>query len=372
MSSMIVPLNDLGRYTALKSVHLAAEATKVLESGHYVLGNHVSSFERAFAEYCGVNHCIGVANGTDALELALRGCGIEAGDGVLVCANAAMYATTAVLAIGAIPVFADIDAHGLMTTATLTAAIANANVPLRAVVVTHLYGRLASMSQIMETARTNNLRVVEDCAQAHGARTPEGRVAGSWGDAAAFSFYPTKNLGAIGDAGAVLSNDDEVEMRVRQLRQYGWTRKYHNAIAGGRNSRLDELQAAFLSTLLPDLDSRNDRRRGIAREYSSRIVHSAIKVPMAIDCSFVAHLYVVHTAGRSSLASHLAESGIATDVHYPTPDYRQPVFGTRFAEVSLPMTEMACAQALTLPCFPELTDQECEMVIDACNTWEPA
>lgn len=194
-------------------------------------------------------------------------------------------------------------------------------------------------------------------------------MAGSWGDAAAYSFYPTKNLGAIGDAGAVLTSSGEVASRVRQLRQYGWSSKYRNAIPGGRNSRMDELQAAFLVELLPDLVRRNERRQNIAARYDEGIVHPEIHAPKMAGSGYVAHLYVVRSMRRDALAAHLARSGVDTDVHYPIPDHRQACFAERFAHIKLPATDAACAQVLTLPCFPELTDGECERVIAACNAW---
>ncbi len=369
MSSVKVPLNDLSRHSKGVSSRLMDRALSVLDSGHYVLGKHVAAFEQAFSGYCGARHCIGVGNGTDALELALRGCGISDSDSVVVCANAAMYGTAAVLAIGACPVFADVDGDGLLTEETIAQAVATAGKKPGAVIVTHLYGRLARMSDIVARARALDLLVIEDCAQAHGAESPEGGMAGSWGDAAAYSFYPTKNLGALGDAGAVLTSSDEIASRVRQLRQYGWSRKYRSAIAGGRNSRLDELQAAFLLELLPQLPNRNKRRQSIAARYDEHITHPEITAPKRSGPDYVAHLYVVRSTRRDALAAHLAGADIETDVHYPIPDYRQPCLSDRFSNIKLPMTDAACAQVLTLPCFPELTDGECERVVAACNAW---
>lgn len=364
----IVPLNDPARLVASLDGLLERTAADVVASGRYVLGPRVEAFEAAFAAYCGTPHCVGVANGTDAVELALRGCGIAAGDGVVVVANAAMYATTAVLAIGAVPVFADIDDAGLMDADTLGDALARASTPPRAVVATHLYGRMADMPSILEVAQRHGLKVVEDCAQAHGAHI-DGRRAGAWGDASAFSFYPTKNLGALGDAGAVLTADHAIAGRVRQLRQYGWSGKYVNALAGGRNSRLDELQAALLLALLPGLDARNARRRAVATRYSREIVHPCIDVPAIDGERDVAHLYAVRSARRDALAAHLAASGVAAAVHYPVPDHRQPSIADRYADVALPATDAWCAGVLTLPCFPELRDDEADAVIAACNAW---
>jgi dTDP-4-amino-4,6-dideoxygalactose transaminase len=369
MSTIAIPVNDLARYAGQVSDSLAAQAAQVLRSGHYVLGPGVRAFEAEFAAYCGVPHCIAVGNGTDALELALRALGVVPGDAVMVAANAAMYGTTAVLAIGATPVFADVDpSTGLFTGPLLEAALARGDKP-KAVIVTHLYGRLAPMAEILAACRAHGVAVLEDCAQAHGARDANGTKAGAHGDIATFSFYPTKNLGAIGDGGAIACRDDALAGRCRQLRQYGWSSKYTNELAGGRNTRLDEIQAAFLRVLLGDLDRRNARRLAIANRYSAQIRHRDIAVPAVAGDEFVAHLYVVQAGARESLAKHLAANGVGTDIHYPTPDHRQPVHGGRFAQVSLPNTERLCTRVLTLPCFPEMTDAEVDAVIAACNAW---
>ncbi|MDQ3039396.1 MAG: DegT/DnrJ/EryC1/StrS family aminotransferase [Pseudomonadota bacterium] len=366
----MIPVNDLARLAAEFSGPLTERAAQVLGSGHYVLGPWVTRFEQAFAGYCGVDHCIGVANGTDALELALRALGVGPGSTVAVAANAAMYGTTAVLAVGAEPLFVDVDpVTGLMTAEGLQAADVDRDAPPVAVIVTHLYGRMAHMPALLAYARSRGIAVVEDCAQAHGATDAAGRKAGSYGDLATFSFYPTKNLGAIGDGGALTAGNTELATRVRQLRQYGWSSKYTNTLPGGRNSRLDELQAAFLCTLLPVLDARNARRRDIANRYSREIVHPAVQVPPAAGADYVAHLYVVQSPARAALSAHLRTCGIGSDIHYPTPDYRQPVHGGRFDAVSLPVTEALCEQVLTLPCFPEMHDAEVDQVIAACNGW---
>ncbi|MCY7353811.1 MAG: DegT/DnrJ/EryC1/StrS family aminotransferase [Lysobacter sp.] len=367
---MTIPVNDLKRYAAESAGSLTECAVEVLRSGHYVLGPWVNAFESTFADYCAVEHCISVANGTDALELALRAAGIVPGDAVVVAANAAMYGTTAVLAIGADPIFADVvEATALLTADTIRQAIGEATKAPRALIVTHLYGRLADMPEIIEVAKTAGMLLIEDCAQAHGAIGVDGRRAGAYGDIATFSFYPTKNLGALGDGGAVTTNDDCIADRVRKLRQYGWSSKYCNALEGGRNSRLDELQAAFLCRLLPDLERRNKRRREIANRYSLEIRNPGIATPPTAGAEYVAHLYVVTAVRRDALRAHLSSSGVGTDVQYPTPDYRQVMHGDRFARVFLPATEILCGQVLTLPCFPEMFDAEIDAVIAACNAW---
>ncbi|MBW8367082.1 MAG: DegT/DnrJ/EryC1/StrS aminotransferase family protein, partial [Arenimonas sp.] len=209
--------------------------------------------------------------------------------------------------------------------------------------------------------------VLEDCAQSHGATDATGRRAGAFGDIASFSFYPTKNLGALGDGGAVVTARDDLAQRVRQLRQYGWSDKYTNTLSGGRNSRLDEMQARMLSLLLPSLDGWNQRRREIANRYSNEIRSAAIDVTPAAGDEFVGHLYVVRTDRRDDLRAHLKQAGVQTDVHYPRPDHRQPMHAGRFDAISLPETERDADRVLTLPCFPELADAEVDRVVQACN-----
>ena len=290
---------------------------------------------------------------------------MTAGDRVAVAANAAMYGTSAVLACGAVPLFVDIEEAGAtLDPARLSEAFASM-VP-RAIIVTHLYGRLARIDEILQLCRSHGVAVVEDCAQAHGARS-NSRAAGSFGDVAAFSFYPTKNLGALGDGGAIVTSDTGIGQRARQLRQYGWTAKYTNTHAGGRNSRLDEIQARMLLTMLPLLDGWNARRREIANRYSNEIRNPAIAVPAPAGEEYVGHLYVVHCDRRDALRTHLEGIGVQTDVHYPVPDHRQPCHRGAYDHIQLPVTERLATTALTLPCFPELTDEEAGRVIEACN-----
>lgn len=363
-----VPVNALDRHIAPLASRLEQAAAKVIASGYYVLGPNVKAFEKEFADWCGVANCVTVANGTEALELGLRSLGIREGKTVAVVGNAAMYGTTAVLACGASPVFVDIHpVTSTMDPKALEAAAATQRID--AVIVTHLYGRLADMQAIMALASKYGFTVFEDCAQAHGARDASGRKAGSFGSAASFSFYPTKNLGALGDGGAIVTNDTTTADTLSKLRQYGWNGKYRNELQGGRNSRLDEMQAAFLRVMLPLLDDWNARRREIANRYSNEIRHDRITVPPASGDDFVAHLYVVRTADRDGLQKHLAAAGIASDVHYPVADYRQPLFGDRYSGITLAATDAACASVVTLPCFPELADEEVTRVIEACNRW---
>lgn len=367
MTLEAIPVNSLSRHIEPLKDALATAAAEVVGSGYYVLGPNVRAFESAFAVYCGVEHCISVANGTDALELSLRALGVSSADRVAVVANAAMYGTSAVLACGAEPVFIDIDANtATMDPVKLEAALADDNI--KAVIITHLYGQLASIEAIASLCKTHGVGLVEDCAQAHGARNEKG-LAGSFGDIASFSFYPTKNLGALGDGGAVVTRRTDLADRVRMLRQYGWTQKYTNGIAGGRNSRLDEIQASMLMLMLPHLDQWNQSRRNVAERYAAGIRNPKIRTNTSAGQTYVAHLYVIRTNARTSLQQHLAKHGIQTDVHYPIPDHKQPCHDGRFAHVMLPQTEMDCVTVLTLPCFPELRDSEIDRVIDACNSF---
>lgn len=360
-----VPLNSLVRHVDPLAERLTRVAQSVIRSGYYVLGPSVRRFEEEFASYCGVENAIGVANGTDALELALRALEVGPGDEVAVVANAGMYSTTAVLACGATPVYIDVDA----STHTMSARALDNIVDrgLKATIVTHLYGRLADMAAIMPVCERHGISIVEDCAQAHGAETTSGRKAGSLGDIACFSFYPTKNLGALGDGGAIVTSSEAIATRVKQLRQYGWSAKYTNELLGGRNSRLDELQAAMLSEMLPELDRWNERRREIANRYSTSIRSPVIAVPPVSGAEYVAHLYVVTSTRRDELRVHLESNGVQTDVHYPIPDYKQPALAGIELTHALPVTENLAATIVTLPCFPELTDEEVDVVIDACN-----
>lgn len=361
-----IPVNSLGRHIAPLAERLNRAAQRVIDSGYFVLGPHLRQFEEAFADYCGAGHCIGVANGTDALELSLKALNVGPGDRVAVVANAAMYGTTAVVACNATPVFVDIDpASHTLSPQSLADAIALG--PLKAVIVTHLYGRLADMGTLLPLCRQHGIAIVEDCAQAHGAEDAQGKRAGAFGDIASFSFYPTKNLGALGDGGAVVTSDETLATRARQLRQYGWTAKYHNELAGGRNSRLDELQAALLLEMLPELDGWNARRRDIANRYSRGISTPALHVPGEAGRDHVAHLFVVRSDDRDSTRNRLGEMGVQTEIHYPTPDYRQPCLAGLVNATPLPATESDARTVLTLPCFPEMTDAEVDAVIDACN-----
>lgn len=364
----IAGVNDLRRHIAPLQEELTAAAARVISSGWFVLAREVESFEARFAAYCNVAHCVGVGNGTEALELALRALGIGHGARVATAANAGMYSSSAILAVGATPVYVDIDPNSyLLSPEVLASALKGAAVA--ALIVTHLYGAMVDMPEVLKLTRGLSIPVIEDCAQAHGA-TLQGQKAGSFGALGTFSFYPTKNLGALGDAGAVVTQSSELAATVRQLRQYGWSGRYHASIDGGRNSRLDELQASLLGVMLPNLDRWNARRREIAHLYSTGLTASRVIRPRTADSSNVVHLYVVRTKDRDGLRAFLRQSGIPTDVHFPIPDYRQPAIA-RFLETTphLEETENACQEVVSLPCFPELTDAEVAFIVEQINAW---
>jgi dTDP-4-amino-4,6-dideoxygalactose transaminase len=346
---------------------LSAPLQQVLESGRWVLGPMVQEFERAFAAYVGTADAIGVANGTDALILALRAVGVESGLRVATVANAGYYASTAIAQIGAHALYVDVDPETLtMSPDRLASALQNGGIS--AVVVTHLYGQMADIERIGALCQRAGVPLVEDCAQAHGARRA-GRQAGAWGATGCFSFYPTKNLGGIGDGGAVVTSDAALAQRIRALRQYGWERKYEVSLTGGMNSRLDELQAAVLLTKLPRLDAANEERRAIAMRYNRAFAGlSEMTCQRTIGDDHVFHLYVVRTTQRDALRSHLAERGVASEVHYPWPDHLQPIHREAVV-LDLPVAEAACNQVLSLPCYPGLTLTQQERVIDAVRSF---
>lgn len=358
-------INDLVRHNAPLDGELRAAIDRVLRRGYYILGPENEAFEQEFAAYLGTPGAVGVGNGTDALELALRTLGIGVGDEVITVANGGMYSSTAILATGATPRYVDVEPDSMLID---VGHVAEALTPAtRAIIVTHLYGLMADMAGVLQHAGQRGIPVVEDCAQAHGAHR-NGRGAGAWGDLAAFSFYPTKNLGALGDGGLVTGRDPDLLARVRHYRQYGWAgRKYEVSVPGGRNSRLDELQAAVLRAKLPYLDRWNARRREILQQYRDGLADTGWGLPAAPGDDNVAHLCVVRPHDREVVRATLNARGIACDIHYPIPDHRQPAYAADNAALTLPVTELLCRQVLTLPCFPEMNDDEVATVVAACR-----
>ncbi len=365
-----VPFGDLKRQTASLQPALDAAVQRVLQSGWYVLGREVAAFEEEFAAYCGARHAIGVANGTEALQLALVALGIGPGDEVITVANAGVPGVAAIVLTGARPVFVDVQEGSFnLDPKLLEAAITPRT---RAVLPVHLYGRSAALAPILEIARDRGIHVVEDCAQAHGARYRD-RLLGTWGDVGCFSFYPTKNLGCCGDGGMVITDDDSLATRLRQLRVYGWEKKYYSALPGGTNSRLDEMQAAILRAKLPHLEPWNQARRERARWYGELLAGSALVVPEAPppDEDHVFHLYVVRSRQRDALQAHLRAHGIGSDIHYPLPAHLQPIYrDLGYREGDLPITERLAREVLSLPMYPELSRAEVAAVAEAARALE--
>lgn len=340
---------------------------RVLESHWYIFGNEVEAFEHEFADYCGVSNCVSVASGSDALELGLRACGVVEGDKVFLAANAGFYGSAAVRSIGASPIYIDVDPDSLTISAEDIKTRLDVISP-KAIIVTHLYGQVADINEIVELARKNKIAVIEDCAQSHGAIL-QGARAGSFGTIGCFSFYPTKNLGALGDGGAVVSNDTDVAARLRRLRQYGWSSKYRVDIPNGRNSRLDEMQAAILRMKLPFLDGWNKRRRRIAKTYNHAFAELPITCPAFQGEDYVAHLYVLRMENRDDFCGYLSQHEIATDIHYPVPDHLQNAYLRETNDVQLPVTEAVCKTVVSIPCFPGLTDKEIEKIISTVQNY---
>jgi dTDP-4-amino-4,6-dideoxygalactose transaminase len=354
--------NPKANYLAHRA-EIDVAVARVLDSGWYILGREVQDFERDFAAYLGVGHAAGVASGTDAIVLALRACGVAPSDGVLTVSQTAGATVAAVELAGATPILVDIDpaTYTIDPNRLADAVRQDWGVPLKAIVAVHLYGYPADMPAIMDIANRHGLAVVEDCAQAHGA-TLRGIHTGSWGHIAAFSFYPTKNLGGLGDGGAVATNDPALAERARRLREYGWRERYVSE-EPGLNSRLDELQAAILRVKLRYLDVENARRRRIAAAYDVELSETGVRLPScAAGAVHVYHQYVIRSDARDALRAGLRRHDIDTLIHYPMPVHLQPAYRGRVRHGALDRTERAAAQILSLPMFPELTDAQVSAV----------
>jgi dTDP-4-amino-4,6-dideoxygalactose transaminase len=343
---------------------------RVLNSENYILGSEVKKFEEEFAAYIGTSHCIGLNSGTDALILSFRALGISPGDEIITPSHTATATVSAILSCGATPVFVDIDPFSF----TIDPDLVNKAVTsrTRAIVAVHLYGHPCDMDALQQIVATHGIYLVEDCAQAHGAEW-RGRKVGTFGSVGCFSFYPTKNLGAIGDGGAVVTTDPTVAERIRRLRQYGWDSNRVSQEPSGV-SRLDEIQAAILRVKLPKLAGYNERRREIARVYSTRLQRSSIILPVENDVAkHVYHLFVVQVVKREEIISRLNDRGIYPGIHYPVPVHLQPsfhIFPTS-SSVLLPVTERLAKTIISLPMFPELEDSEiekvCEEMLSVCS-----
>ena len=369
----ILPASPKANYLAHKeeidhSIHQA------LLSGSYILGAEVTQFESEFAAYVGVRYAIGVGSGTDALHLALRASGIGPGDGVITASHTAVATVCAIQLAGATPVLVDVDpASFILDLNGVERALASSSPGfIRAIVPVHLYGRPTRISEIMEIAERYNLVVIEDCAQAHGAKW-QGQLVGSFGDFGAFSFYPTKNLGALGDGGAVVTNNQELAQKASELRQYGWKERYISN-SHGLNTRLDELQAAILRVKLRYLDAENRRRTELAVLYSKLLAESQLILPVPSDTDWehVYHQYVVRSSRRDALRAALKTGGVETAILYPMPVHLQPGYrdSVQADPGDLRWTEKVAQEILSLPLYPELSNEEVQQVAEVILEFE--
>ena len=362
---MNVPFLDLARETQRLRPELDAAIGRVVGSGRYILTAEIEAFEQAFAEFCGARFAVGVGSGTDAITIALLAIGIEPGDEVITAPNTCIPTIVGIERAGAVPVLADVDPR----TYTLDPDEVERRITsrTRAIMPVHLYGHPADLSSLERLAEQHGLLLVEDCAQSHGARWG-GRPTGSFGAAAAFSFYPTKNLGALGDGGAVVTSDEEVATRARLLRNYGERGRFEHVLHG-LNSRLDALQAAVLAAKLPHLEAANERRRAIARRYDDLLRDTPLVVPATADgAEPVFHLYVVQADRRDTFRQTLDGAGVGTVVQYPTPVHRQPAYHDLDVPGGFPVAERLTERVVSLPLSPDHTDDEIDAVAAAAES----
>lgn len=360
----MIPFLDLKRLNEPHQHLIRDAAQRVAGSGWYILGREVERFEQEFAAYCGTRHCVGIANGLDALTLVLKAWHFPPGSEVIVPSNAYIASVLSVTLAGLVPVWVEPDpATYLIDPLRVESAV---TARTKAILPVHLYGRCCAMNALNDLAKQHGLLLLEDAAQAHGAWCGQKR-AGNLGDAAGWSFYPTKNLGALGDAGAVTTNDDALAAQLRALRNYGSRQKYVNDYLG-HNSRLDELQAAVLSAKLPALEDENERRRSLARLYLTGINHPDVTLPPADQIKQdVWHLFVIRHPRRDALRTYLHERGIITDVHYPIPPHQQQAYASE-KHRALPISEQLHREVISLPLNPALTDEEATYIIHTINS----
>jgi len=367
----MIPFLNLQSVNQQHQTELKEACSRVIDSGWYLMGKELESFERQFSDYCGTKYCVGVANGLDALTLTLRAWKelgkLECGDEVIVQANTYIASILAITENNLIPVFVEPDEITFNLSLVLTE---KAITPKTKVILpVHLYGQISDMPAIMALAKKHNLLVLEDCAQAHGAQI-EDKKAGHWGDAGAFSFYPGKNLGALGDAGAVTTDDKNLACTVRALGNYGSQKRYENSYQG-RNSRLDEIQAAMLNVKLKYLEKNIEARRVISTRYRNEIKNKFITFPEVSDTlSHVWHLFVIRSKQRSLLQQYLADKGIDTLIHYPIPTHKQEAF-FEYESLQLPLTEKIQSEIISLPLYPTMSEEMVTVVIDALNQFHP-
>lgn len=366
----MIPFLDLKRVNAKYEAEFKEQFDAFLDKGYYILGDQIKAFEKEFADYCGTEHCIGVGNGLDALRLILEGYKslgkLAEGDEVLIASNTYIATILGVLQAGLKPVLVEAEATNYnFDLLSLKQAITKNT---RAIMPVHLYGKLSPMEEINALAKQHDLLVIEDAAQAHGATDEGGKKAGNLGHAAGFSFYPTKNLGALGDGGAVTTNDPNLAAAVRSIANYGTSSKYVNDLKGF-NSRLDEIQAAFLRIKLKDLDATNSARQSIAKVYLNHITNPKISLPNYFDGNnHVFHLFVIRVEDRDGFLTHIGKAGIGSLIHYPIAPHKQKAL-EEYAHLSFPVSEQIHQQVVSIPLFPGMTDDEMLKVLNTVNAY---
>ena len=366
----MIPFLDLKAINKRFETQFQNRFQQFLDSGYYILGSQVKEFEEAFANYCGVKYCIGVGNGLDALRLILEGYKLlgklKDGDEVLVASNTYIATIIAIKQAGMVPVL--VEGNSSNYNFDIPSLKNSLTKRTKAIMPVHLYGQLAPMEEILKISKEKNLLVIEDAAQAHGAKNNEGKLAGNIGDAAGFSFYPTKNLGALGDGGAVTTNDGVLAEVIKKLRNYGSSSKYVNEFLG-INSRLDEVQAAFLNCKLPALDVDNNRRREIAKKYISEIKNKKIKLPEWDGSgNHIFHLFVVRVEDRAGFIGFLNRNEIGSLIHYPIPPHKQQALSD-YSHLSFPVTEKIHEEVVSIPISPVFSKEDIKRVISVLNKY---
>ena len=358
-----VPINDLSRWDNSERVRIDSRIQAVVKSGHFMLGSNTKELESQLSSRLDGMNVMCVGNGTDALTVSILGLGLQAGDKIATAANAGGYASGAILRLGCIPVLIDVEIDtSQMSPNSLSAALVQHS-DIKAVIVTHLYGLMADIKAISTITHEKKILLIEDCAQAIGAST-DSHEAGSWGHASTFSFYPTKNLGCLGDGGAVAFRDAAHYASGRRIAQYGWSERYVISDMNGFNSRLDEVQAAVLLERIQTLQSNNDKRRTIVRQYADALPASH-KMIWQDDASYVGHLAIVVGPSRSHIQQVLDAHEVGHGIHYPLTDNQQPAWQTGFTDASVPNCDQLATQIVTIPCFPSMTDAEIDQVCTA-------
>tara|TARA_Y100001980_G_C14556184_1_gene346779 strand:+ start:87 stop:1184 length:1098 start_codon:yes stop_codon:yes gene_type:complete len=365
---MKIPFIEKEHFFNHKEEEISEELYKVIDSNNFILGENVTKFEKEYAEYCSSKYCVGVGNGSDALILSLIALDIKKGDNVICVANAGFYSSAAILSVGAIPNYVDVDWKSMNMDANLIEKSIDENT--KAIIVTHLYGLMADVISILEISKKFNIPIIEDCAQAHGAEM-NNKKAGTWGLMGTFSFYPTKNLGGFGDSGAIITSSEKIYKKIQALRQYGWTRKYFIGKYLGKNSRMDEIQAAILRVKLSHLNELNEKRRNMAILFKNNLDSANFTLPYFENKEYVAHLFVVRSKNREKVQEKLKLLNISCEIHYPILDNEQEYFNNKselYIKNNLDISYECCNQVLSIPCHPFLNSKEMDEILDALKT----